>query len=109
MPQPRAPRQPARRAPNAATPLPPGRRLARRARQLLRLALRRDTRHVPREPELLEAADQRGGQVDLVPLQAVARGAREGVVVVVPRLAERRDGEPEHVRRLVLDLEAPAA
>jgi hypothetical protein len=31
------------------------------------------------------------------------------VVVVVPRLAERGEGEPEHVGRLVLGGEAPAA
>ncbi len=52
--------------------------------------------------------DQRGREVDLVPLQAVAGRARERVVVVVPRLAERREREPEDVRRLVLDLEAAA-
>ena len=37
------------------------------------------------------------------------RRAREGVVVVVPGLAERGDGEPEHVGRLVLGREAPPA
>ena len=49
------------------------------------------------------------GRVDLPPLQAVHRGAREGVVVVVPGLAERRQREPEHVGRVVLDVEAAAA
>ena len=40
--------------------------------------------------------------------QAVEGGAGEGVVVVVPGLAERRQREPEDVGRLVVDVEAPA-
>ena len=56
--------------------------------ELLRLALGRDRVDVPREADLLQPADQRGREVDLVPLQAVRGRARERVVVVVPRLAE---------------------
>jgi len=34
---------------------------------------------------------------------------REGVVVVVPGLSERRQREPKDVARLVVDVEAPGA
>ena len=50
-----------------------------------------------------------GGRVELPPAQAVHRGARERVVVVVPGLAEREQREPEDVRRVVVDGEAARA
>ena len=58
----------------------------------LELALRRDPHHVPGEPELLEQRDHERRRVEqpLPAAQAVASRAREGVVVVVPRLAEAR-------------------
>src|SRR4029077_12038834 len=43
--------------------------------------------------------------IELPAAQPVDGGAREGVVVVVPGLAEGGEGEPEDVGRLVLDLE----
>ena len=76
--------------------------------QLLRLALGRDAHDVPHQAELLHRADDAGRRVELAAAQAVHGRAREGVVVVVPRLAERGDGEPEDVGRVVLDVEAPA-
>ena len=53
--------------------------------------------------------DDEAADVHLPPAQAMGRRAREGVVVVVPGLAERGDREPEHVGRLVVRREAPAA
>ena len=51
---------------------------------------------------------QRRG-VELPALEPVLGRAREGVVVVVPGLAHRRQGDPPHVGRLVLDLEPALA
>src|SRR3978361_1415763 len=78
------------------------------AARLLALALGRDAHDVLRHADLLQRPDQHRRDIDLEAAQALARRAREGVVVVVPGLAEGRDREPEHVRRLVLDVEAPA-
>ena len=47
-------------------------------------------------------------RVELPRAQAVRGRARERVVVVVPGLAERGQREPDHVRRVVGDREAPA-
>ena len=60
-------------------------------------------------PTRFISADDHLRRVDLVPLQAVRGGAREGVVVVVPALAEGRDREPEDVGRVILDVEAALA
>src|SRR3954451_22327021 len=76
--------------------------------QLLRLALGRDAHDVPHEADALHRADDPGGRVELATAEAVLRRAREGVVVVVPGLAEGRQREPEDVGRVVLDVEAPA-
>src|SRR3954447_9036424 len=92
---------------------PSGRRLpgADHARQLLALALRRDPHDVPDEPEALHRADEPRRRVErrLEPREAMAGRARERVVVVVPGLAEARQREPPHVRRVVLDGEAAPA
>src|SRR4051812_27617667 len=72
-------------------PPPRGRRARSRRRggqRLARLALGRDAHHVPREPELLEPPDDARRDVELPWLEAVPRRGREGVVVVVPGLAE---------------------
>src|SRR5690349_25068859 len=45
---------------------------------------------------------------DALPI-SVARRARERVVVVVPGLAHRQQRQPEHVGRLVVDVEPPRA
>ena len=63
-------------------------------RQPLRLALGRDLDHVPGELQALHALDQQRRRVELPAAQAVAVRAREGVVVVVPGLAERRQRQP---------------
>ena len=78
-------------------------------RQLARLALRAHRDDVPRQPELLEPADhdRRPGRSPAP--QPVARRRRERMVVVVPRLAEREQREPEDVARLVRGREAAAA
>ena len=78
-------------------------------RTLLLLALRRDQHDVPRQAEAPHRPDHPAAGVELPPAQAVQRRAREGVVVVVPGLAERGQREPEDVGRLVLRAEAPAA
>ena len=74
--------------------------------RLARLALGRDLDDVPGQPELLERPDHAGRDVDLPRLEAVARGGREGVVVVVPRLAEGQRRQPQQVARLVARVEA---
>ena len=46
--------------------------------------------------------------VELPPAHPVGGGGREGVVVVVPRLAEGQHRQPREVARLVVGVEAPA-
>src|SRR5262249_26072357 len=55
--------------------------------------------------ELLGHPDQPGRGVDLAPECSVPGAGWVGVVQVVPRLAERQDGQPVDVPRLVPDLE----
>src|SRR3954465_159747 len=57
--------------------------------------------HVPGQAAGLEPADHHGRRVDLPAPEAVARRRGEGVVVVVPGLAEREERQPEDVARLV--------
>ena len=57
--------------------------------RLWRARSTRTTSHT--SPSLLERADHRGREVDLPATQAVRRGGRERVVVVVPRLARARE------------------
>ena len=75
--------------------------------QLLRLALGRDAHDVPDEADALHRADDPGRRIELAAAEAVDGRAGEGVVVVVPGLAEGRQREPEDVGRVVLDVEAP--
>ena len=72
-------------------------------------ALGRDPDHVPDQAELLEAVDDEGRDVDLPAAEAVGGGGREGVVVVVPGLAEGRDRDQGQVARLVGGLEVAVA
>ena len=65
--------------------------------------------HVPRQPDLLERPDRPPAHVHLAGAQAVDRRAGEGVVVVVPALAERRQRHDPVVAALVLGLVGPAA
>ncbi len=60
-------------------------------------------------PSALQRPDHQRRGIELPAAQAVDGGAREGVVVVVPGLAERGEREPEDVGRLVVDLEAARA
>ena len=79
--------------------MPPGESATRTA--LLRgphLALRR-VLQVPGQAEELERLDDVPGGVDLVPLEAVPAGLLEGVVVVVPALAEGQDADDPVVHR----------
>jgi hypothetical protein len=57
-------------------------------------------------PRALHRPDDQRRGVELPAPQPVFRGAGEGVVVVVPGLAERGEGEPEDVGGVVVDLEA---
>ena len=59
-------------------------------------------------PSFSIAADEPRRRIELARPEAVDGRAREGVVVVVPGLAERRQRQPEDVGRVVLDVEAPA-
>src|SRR3954447_10629164 len=77
-----------------------------RRQRLARLTLRRDAHDVPREPKLLEPPDDPTPGVELPRLEAVPRRGREGVVVVVPGLAEGERRQPQQVARLVARLEA---
>ena len=79
-----------------------------RAERLARLARGRDPHDIPGQPGQLEPADHPGRRIGLPPAEAVARRRGEGVMVVVPGLAERRQGEPHQVARLVAGLECPA-
>ena len=72
-------------------------------------ALRRDPHDIPRRAHLLQPEDQPPRRVELPAAQAVDGRARERVVVVVPRLAERGEREPDDVGRVVVGGEAPAA
>src|SRR5690242_2839513 len=65
------------------------------------LSLRADANHVPHEAAGLEAADHDRRRIDLPAAEPVPGGCRERVVVVVPRLTERGERQPEHVARLV--------
>src|ERR1700733_1456319 len=65
--------------------------------------------HVVGPAQLLEPADDTRARVQLALQGAVPRAGRVGVVQVVPGLAERGDGQPGHVARLVADLELLAA
>src|SRR3954462_171200 len=65
--------------------------------RLGRLALGRDPHNIPRQARALHPADEERGDVDLPRAEAVARRSREGVVVVVPCLAQPwagRRGDP---------------
>src|SRR5262245_23525795 len=73
------------------------------------LALRSYPDDVPGEAEPLQRPDHRRGGIELLALHAVHRRCREGVMAVVPGLAERRQGEPGEVSRLVGRLEVPLA
>ena len=79
------------------------------ARRLWRQSLGRDPDHVPDQVDLLEAVDDQGGDVDLVPAQAVGGRGREGVVAVVEGLAEGRDRDQGEVARVVGGLEFAVA
>src|SRR6185295_9468489 len=50
-------------------------------------------------------ADDEIGHIDLPPAETVARGSREGVVVVVPSLAQADDAEDEVVAAFIAALE----
>ena len=69
----------------------------------------RDLDDVPGQPHPPHPADQPRRRVDLPPAQPVPRRARERVVVVVPALAEREQRQPEHVGRVVVDVEPARA
>ncbi len=56
--------------------------------------------NVPHQPEPLAEPDEGIAPIALAGVQADARRARMGVVVIVPRLAHRRDRGPWHVERL---------
>src|SRR3954469_20523668 len=64
-------------------------------------ALRAHTHDVPRQPARLERAAHRRRRVELPAAEPVGRRGRKRVVVVVPRLPERGQREPEDVARLV--------
>lgn len=55
--------------------------------------------HFVGEPEELQNTDHHPGHVDLPPLQTVPGAELEGMVVVVPPLAEREDADPPVVPR----------
>ena len=57
--------------------------------------------HVPDEPEPLEPADDPPRDVELAAVEAVPRGRGEGVVVVVPALAEDEQRDEPVVAGLV--------
>ena len=85
-----------------------GRLAGRRLGELRGLLGGADAHDVPGQPERSRAGS-RGRGVDLPAPHAVGGGRRERVVVVVPGLAERQQGEPEEVARLVAGVEAAAA
>src|SRR6476646_379440 len=60
---------------------------------------------VPDQTGLLQAVDDQGRDVDLVPAQPVGGRGGEGVVAVVEGLAEGRDRDQRQVARVVLALE----
>src|SRR4051794_13365639 len=69
----------------------------------LALTLGADAHDPVRQVQLLEPADDPRRRIEraLVPAQAGLGRAREGVVVVVPGLAEARQREPRDVGRIV--------
>ena len=79
--------------------------------QLLLLALGRDLDHVPGQLHPPHRADHPPRRIEpaLPAAQAVERRARERVVVVVPGLAHREQGEPGDVGGVIVDGEPAAA
>src|SRR3954449_2432129 len=79
----------------------PPRKLDERLRGL---ALGRDAHDLRREAELLEPGDHPAARIEprLEPPQPVKGGGRERMVVVVPALAERDQGQQPDVAALVL-------
>lgn len=75
----------------------------------LSLTLRGDSYHVASQPDLLQCDDDRGGGVDLTSAQAVGRGARKGMVIVMPRLPQRGHCQPEHIGGFVVGVETTSA
>src|SRR5262245_48479339 len=61
------------------------------------------------QSQLFAELDRRTGDVDLPPLEAVDRGPGKGVMCVVPRFAEGRDGQGEVVGAVIADRIGPAA
>ena len=61
------------------------------ATQLAAICSRVGRRTLRTSPSFSQQRDQHAGDVDLPPAEAVECGGREDVVVVVPRLAQRRD------------------
>src|SRR5688500_18634346 len=76
--------------------------------ELPRLLLGGNPDDAPGEPELLEGEDHPAAGVNLNLAQSVKGRRREGVMVVVPGLAERDPGEPPDIARLVARDEASA-
>ena len=113
-PHPRLPTHARRRSPRRCSPcskrratqLSSGGERARQADARLAASSLGSTRTTSQaRPTLLEQRDHAGGDVELPALEAVAGGGREGVVAVVPGLAERQRREPGEVARLVAGLE----
>ena len=65
------------------------------------LALRGDADDFPGQAAALQRADEPGAGIDLPAAQSMAGGSGEGVVVVVPRLAEGERCEPGEVAGVV--------
>src|ERR1700686_1701321 len=86
-----------------------GRGLRQRTRQLLLLLLCADAHHVPGEAQPLQRGYDQTGDVDFPPTQSMEGRRGEGVMVVVPRLAERGHCQPEHIRGVILQREASFA
>src|SRR5438128_10112998 len=75
---------------------------ARKRECVLRLPVRADPLHVPRETRALKGRDHDAREVDLTAAHAVDRRGGKRMMIVVPRLAERERGEPGEVLRMVV-------
>src|SRR4051794_31473240 len=82
-----------------------------RAQSPLQVTLPTDLHHIPHQPDPLHSADQQATRIErqLPPAEPV-RGRRwEGMVVVVPGLAEREHRQPGDIGGLVGGVEAAPA
>src|SRR5436190_18172849 len=93
----------------ASAPMPLPTTAMRMSARPARKQLRRYRLEVAHQAQHLQHAQPVEGEVELPPAEALARAAREEVVVVVPAFAEGQQGQPGVVAAVVAGGEAAAS